>query len=215
MSRKLAFGNGVLTVENEAQALERADPKQGDKGGDAARAALSLYRLRLGLKLGSESQRRGALMANADKRSAARLAAVQALYQMDVTGNGLKETRNEFESFWIGHEIEGERYKDAEIAFFDDILAGVVSGQGPIDRVIDKTLASGWPLARIDSVMRAILRAGAYELRQRADVPARVSIKEYVDVAGAFFGAEESGMVNAVLDAVARQCRAAEFEPRG
>lgn len=154
-------------------------------------------------------------MANADKRSAARLAAVQALYQMDVTGKGLKETRNEFESFWIGREIEGERYKDAEIAFFDDILAGVVSGQGPIDRVIDNTLAAGWPLARIDSVMRAILRAGAYELRQRTDVPARVSIKEYVDVAGAFFGAEESGMVNAMLDAVARQCRAAEFEPRG
>jgi len=143
-------------------------------------------------------------MANADRRSAARLAAVQALYQMEVTGKGLKETRNEFESFWIGHEIEGVRYKDAEIAFFDDILAGVVSGQGPIDRVIDNTLAADWPL-----------RAGAYEIRQRADVPARVSIKEYVDVAGAFFGAEEAGMVNAVLDAVARQCRAAEFEPRG
>jgi transcription antitermination protein NusB len=107
------------------------------------------------------------------------------------------------------------RYKDAEIAFFDDILAGVVSTQGPIDRVIDNTLAADWPLARIDSVMRAILRAGAYEIRQRADVPARVSIKEYVDVAGAFFGAEEAGMVNAVLDALARQCRAAEFEPRG
>ena len=95
------------------------------------------------------------------------------------------------------------------------IFSRALSGPGPIDRVIDKTLASGWPLARIDSVMRAILRAGAYELRQRADVPARVSIKEYVDVAGAFFGAEEFGMVNAVLDAVARQCRAAELEPRG
>jgi transcription antitermination protein NusB len=154
-------------------------------------------------------------MASAGRRSAARLAAVQALYKMEVTGNGLKETRNEFEAFWIGREIEGVLYKDAEIAFFDDILSGVVSAQGPIDRMIDKTLAADWPLARIDSVMRAILRAGAYELKQRTDIPARVSIKEYVDVAGAFFGAEEAGMVNAVLDAVAHQCRAAEFEPRG
>ncbi len=154
-------------------------------------------------------------MANADRRSAARLAAIQALYQMELTGKGLKETRAEFESFWIGNEIDGEQYKDAEIAFFSDILAGVVSAQGPIDRSIDKALAAGWPLARIDSVMRAILRAGAYELKARADVPARVSIKEYTDIAGAFFGPEEAGMINAVLDALARQCRAAEFEPRG
>lgn len=154
-------------------------------------------------------------MANAARRSAARLAAVQALYEMEVSGKGLKETRNEFETHWIGHEIEGARYKDAEIAFFDDVLSGVVSAQVPIDRMIDKTLAAQWPLARIDSVMRAILRAGAYELQKRADIPARVSIKEYVDVAGAFFGAEEAGMVNAVLDTLAHKYRAAEFEPRG
>ncbi|HTV33243.1 MAG TPA: transcription antitermination factor NusB [Methylocella sp.] len=150
----------------------------------------------------------------AGQRSAARLAAVQALYNMEVTGNGLKETRSEFESHWIGHEIEGAQYKVAEIAFFEDILAGVVAAQGPIDRLVDQSLAANWPLARIDSVMRAILRAGAYELKERSDVPARVAIKEYVDVAGAFFGAEEAGMVNAVLDAVARQCRASEFEAR-
>jgi transcription antitermination protein NusB len=154
-------------------------------------------------------------MANSGRRSAARLAAVQALYQMEVTGKGLKETRAEFESFWIGNEIEGVQYKDAETAFFGDILTGVVSAQGPIDRSIDKALASGWPLARIDSVMRAILRAGAYELKERADIPARVAIKEYVDIASAFFGPEEAGMINAVLDALARQCRPAEFEPRG
>ena len=150
-------------------------------------------------------------MVIAGRRSAARLAAVQALYQMEVTGKGLKETRAEFESFWIGSEIEGVHYKDADIAFFSDILTGVVSAQGPIDRSIDKALAAGWPLARIDSVMRAILRAGAYELKARADVPARVSIKEYVDIAGAFFGPDEAGMINAVLDALARQCRAAEL----
>ena len=152
-------------------------------------------------------------MEGASRRSAARLAAVQALYEMEVAGKGLKETRAEFESHWIGNEIEGVQYKQAEIAFFKDILEGVVSDQGPIDRLINKTLASGWPLARIDSVMRAILRAGTYELKARADIPARVTIKEYVDVAGAFFGAEEAGMVNAVLDAAARKCRPAEFEP--
>lgn len=153
-------------------------------------------------------------MEGASRRSAARLAAVQALYQMDVAGKGLTETRAEFESHWMGGEIEGVRYKQAEVAFFADILEGVVAGQGPIDRLINKTLAGGWPLARIDSVMRAILRAGTYELKARGDIPARVAIKEYVDIAGAFFGAEEAGMVNAVLDSLARKCRPAEFEPR-
>lgn len=153
-------------------------------------------------------------MTNASRRSAARLAAVQALYQMEVTGKGQKETRAEFELFWIGNEIEGVQYRQAETAFFSDILTGVVSAQGPIDRSIDKAMVADWPLARIDTVMRAILRAGAYELSERADVPARVAIKEYVDIAGAFFGAEETGMINAVLDALARQCRAAEFAPR-
>ncbi len=153
-------------------------------------------------------------MASPSQRSAARLAAVQALYEMEIAGKGLNETKSEFESFWIGNEIEGMQFRQAEIAFFNDILAGVLAAQGPIDRLIDKTLASGWPLSRVDSVMRAILRAGAYELKTRADVPARVSIKEYVDVAGAFFGPEESGMVNAVLDALAHHYRAAEFAPR-
>jgi N utilization substance protein B len=153
-------------------------------------------------------------MANADQRSAARLAAVQALYQMEVTHKGLPETCAEFETFWIGNEIEGARYKTAEIAFFRDILAGVLASQEPIDRAVDKTLAAGWPLARVDSVVRAILRAGTYELAKRKDIPARVTIKEYVDVAGAFFGSEEAGMVNAVLDAVARHLRPEELEPR-
>jgi transcription antitermination protein NusB len=152
-------------------------------------------------------------MTSPGQRSAARLAAVQALYEMEIAGKGLNEIKSEFASFWIGTEIEGVQYQPAEIAFFNDILSGVLAAQGPIDRLIDKTLASGWPLSRIDSVMRAILRAGAYELKTRADVPARVSIKEYVDVAGAFFGPEESGMVNAVLDALAHHYRAAEFAP--
>ncbi len=153
-------------------------------------------------------------MANADQRSAARLAAVQALYQMEVTRKGLPETCAEFETFWIGSEIEGDHYKTAEIAFFRDILAGVVANQSLIDPAVDKTLATGWPLARVDSVVRAILRAGTWELAKRRDIPARVTIKEYVDVAGAFFGSEEAGMVNAVLDTLAHRLRAEDFAPR-
>ena len=150
-------------------------------------------------------------MARATERSAARLAAVQALYQMDVTGKTLPDIFAEFETFWIGMEVEGEQYNPAELAFFRDILSGVLKDQGPLDRTIDATLVAGWPLARVDSVMRATLRGGAYELKKRKDIPARVVIKEYVDVAGAFFGPDESGMINAVLDGMARQLRADEF----
>ena len=87
-------------------------------------------------------------MATPGQRSAARLAAVQALYEMEISGKGLNETKLEFESFWIGNEIEGVQYNEAEIAFFNDILAGVLAAQEPIDRLIDKTLAAGWPLAQ-------------------------------------------------------------------
>lgn len=145
-------------------------------------------------------------------RSAARLAAVQALYQMDVTGKTLPDILAEFESHWIGGEIEGERYNPAELAFFRDILKGVLADQRPLDQAIDRTLVAGWPLSRVDSVMRATLRGGAYELKKRRDIPGRVVIKEYVDIGGAFFGREESGMINAVLDGLARQYRAEEFE---
>jgi len=146
-----------------------------------------------------------------EQRSAARLAVVQALYQMEVAGKGLNEIFAEFEAHWIGREIEGEQYKPADRTFFREVLQGVLDDQGEIDRHIDKALAGGWPLQRIETVMRAVLRAGAYELRGRKDVPARVAIKEYVDVAGAFFGATESGMINAVLDRIAREARPKEL----
>lgn len=144
-------------------------------------------------------------------RGAARLGAVQALYQMEVAAKGLTDVLAEFESHWLGREIEGEEYKPAEVSFFRDVLTGVLEDQRAIDPMVDRTLAEGWPLARIDAVMRAILRAGVYELSRRKDVPARVVIKEYVDVAGGFFGREESGMINAVLDRLARRLRADEF----
>ena len=146
-----------------------------------------------------------------EQRSAARLAIVQALYQMEVSGKGLNEIFAEFESHWIGREIEGVQYKPAELAFFRDILQGVLSDQRMIDQHIDRALSGGWPLQRIEAVMRAILRAGAFELHKRPDVPARVAIKEYVDVAGAFFEPVESGMINAVLDRIAREARPGEL----
>jgi N utilization substance protein B len=153
-------------------------------------------------------------MSRADQRSAARLAIVQALYQMDVTGKGLNEILAEFESFWIGREVEGDEYKPAEVQFFRDVLAGVLKEQRAIDPFIDRTLAEGWPLKRVEAVMRAVLRAGAYELKIRTDVPARVVITEYVAVASAFFEREEAGMTNAVLDRLARQLRSGELDEK-
>jgi transcription antitermination protein NusB len=147
----------------------------------------------------------------ANKRGAARLAAVQALYQMDLAGTGLNEIMAEFESYWLGGEVEGARYRPAEVAYFRDIVAGVVREQGRLDPQIDAALTGGWPLKRIEAVLRALLRAGAYELACRPDVPARVVMSEYVDLAGAFVGDDETGMVNAVLDQLAHQLRAAEF----
>ena len=149
-----------------------------------------------------------------ERRSAARLAAAQALYQMEVAEKGLEDILAEFEAHWIGQEIEGDSYNPAEIAFFRDIVSGVLRDQGAIDRGVDDVLEKGWPLRRVEALMRAILRAAYYELRSRPDVPARVAVTEYVDVAAAFFGAEESGMINAVLDSLARQTRAAEFVAR-
>ncbi len=146
-----------------------------------------------------------------DLRSAARLAASQALYQMEVAAKGLDEILAEFEAHWIGQEIEGDAYNPAEVAFFRNVVSGVLADQTPIDRGIDAALAEGWPLKRVEALMRAILRAAYYELRSRTDVPARVVVTEYVDVAAAFFGPDECGMINAVLDALARHARPGEF----
>ena len=148
----------------------------------------------------------------ANRRGAARLAAVQALYQMDVAAPPLNAILAEFESHWIGREVEGSQYLPAEAAFFREIVGGYLREQRRLDPLIDQTLAGGWPLTRIEAVLRAILRAGAYELDQRRDVPARVVVSEYADVAHAFLDREETGMINAVLDALARQLRASEFD---
>jgi N utilization substance protein B len=147
----------------------------------------------------------------ANQRGAARLAAVQALYQMDLSGAALSEVIAEFETYRLGKEVDGDQYRDADAAFFRDIVAGVVRDQKALDPAIDRTLAKGWPLTRIDTTLRAILRAGAFELADRPDVPSRVVISEYVDVAKAFFEDDAPAVVNAVLDALAHELRAGEF----
>jgi N utilization substance protein B len=146
------------------------------------------------------------------ERSAARLAAVQALYQMDIAGTQLPELVAEFKRHWIGREVEGDRYAKAEVEHFRDVAEGVVREQRTLDPTVDATLAQGWPLKRVETVLRAVLRAGAYELLFRPEIPARVVISEYVDVAAAFLDEEETGMVNAVLDRLARTARGREFE---
>ena len=147
----------------------------------------------------------------ANRRGAARLAAVQALYQMDIAGTGSNDILSQFESHWIGREVEGDQYLPVEAAFFRELVNGVVREQRSLDPLIDTTLAEGWPLKRIEAILRAVLRAGTYELGHRADVPARAVVAEYVDVASAFVDREETGMVNAVLDQLAHKLRAGEF----
>ena len=148
------------------------------------------------------------------ERSAARLAAVQALYQMDLSGKGVVDAFAEFEAFWIGREVEGIEFKPSDTTFFRDILSGVVREQRAIDVKVDEALSTGWPLKRVEAVLRAILRAGTYELLFRKDVPPRVAISEYVDVTHSFYGEDEPGLVNAVLDTIAREVRGPELDKK-
>lgn len=143
----------------------------------------------------------------ANKRGAARLAAVQALYQMDVAGSGLLEITAEYESFRLGKEVDGDLYREADPQWFRAILSGVVENQKVVDPVIRQALTEDWPLSRLDSTLRAILRAGVYELMKRNDVPVAVVVSEYVDIAKAFYVEDEPKMVNAVLDRVALRLR--------
>lgn len=147
----------------------------------------------------------------ANQRGAARLAAVQALYQMELAGATLPDILAEYETHRLGKEIDGSQYRNADAAFFRDIVGGVVENQRSLDPAIAESLTADWPLPRIDATLRAILRAGAFELCSRPDVPARVVISEYVDVANAFYEGDVPAMVNAVLDALARRQRPQEF----
>ena len=142
--------------------------------------------------------------ARSRSRSAARLAAVQALYQQEMEGTPIARLLREFHEHRLGATIEDATYVEAEQSFFDDVVAGVDSRRGEIDEVIARKLAEGWSLDRLDRPMRAILRAGTYELLARKDVPVGSVISEYVDVAHAFYDKRESGFVNGLLDAVAK-----------
>ncbi|MFC3703152.1 transcription antitermination factor NusB [Devosia honganensis] len=140
----------------------------------------------------------------ANQRGAARLAAVQALYQMDIGRATLEDTLAQFGAFHLGREIEGEQYLPADADFFRQIVTGVAAHQLQIDPSVDRALAENWPIERVDATLRAILRAAAFELLRRKDIPPRVVISEYVDVARAFYEDDASGLVNAALDTIAR-----------
>ena len=147
--------------------------------------------------------------ARSRSRSAARLAAVQALYQQEMEGTPLSRLLHEFHEHRLGATIEEAQYVEAEQSFFDDVVSGVDARRAEIDEVIASKLAEAWSFDRLDRPMRAILRAGTYELLARRDVPVASVISEYVDVAHAFYDKRESGFVNGLLDAVAKQARTA------
>ena len=151
--------------------------------------------------------------ARSQARSAARLAAVQALYQQQMEGTALARLLDEFHQHRLGRTIDEDafdeaEYADAEVPFFDDVVRGVDARRDEIDAAVASKLASGWSLARLDKTMLQILRAGTYELLARADVPAAVAINEYVEVAKAFFDDGQAKFVNGILDAVAKDARA-------
>ncbi|MFD1743958.1 transcription antitermination factor NusB [Rhizobium helianthi] len=144
----------------------------------------------------------------ANQRGAARLAAVQALYQMDIGGTGVLEVVAEYEQHRLGQELDGDTYLKADPSWFRSIVSGVVRDQQKIDPLVRASLQEGWPLSRLDSTLRAILRAGTFEVLERKDVPIPVIVTEYVEIAQAFFDGEEPKIVNAVLDRIAKQIRA-------
>ena len=141
-------------------------------------------------------------------RAASRLAAVQALYQLEMESPELPVLLHEFHQHRLGAEIEDAQYAEADVDFFNDVVVGVARRRDEIDGLIAARLAGGWSLARLDRTMLQILRAGTYELIARADVPRATAISEYVDVAHAFFDQREAKFVNGLLDAVAKEARA-------
>jgi len=144
---------------------------------------------------------------NSKSRSAARLAAVQALYQMDMEKVGLARLLDEFHAHRLGAEIEDAQYAEAEVDFFDDVVAGVNARRAEIDALIDGKLGEMWKMGRLDKTMLQILRCGTYELIARTDIPTGAVIDEYMDVAHAFFDKKDAKFVNGLLDAVAKDVR--------
>lgn len=140
-------------------------------------------------------------------RTVARLAAVQALYQMELAGEGVETVISEFSNHRFDADIEGEMLAEADEDWFAEVVRGVVTGQKAIDAAVKARLASNWRLERLDATLRALLRCGAWELRERPEVPKEIVIDEYVELAKAFFDTAEAKFVNAALDGVARDAR--------
>ncbi|MEE4209574.1 MAG: transcription antitermination factor NusB [Parvularcula sp.] len=148
-----------------------------------------------------------------EQRTLARLGAVQALYQMEHSGQGVDAVVREFQHHRLGSELDGEAIREADDEFFADLVRGVIDAQKPIDPLINRNLREGWTLKRLDATARAVLRCAGYELVRRPDIPAAVVIDEYVEIANDFFGEgeQEPRFINAVLEASARQARPDEF----
>ncbi len=148
-------------------------------------------------------------------RTAARLAAVQALYQMDMAGTDANQVVREFLDYRLAEVAENVGADETDEDYFRKIVLGVVQEQSAVDPVLDAHLAEGWRLSRIDSILRAILRSAAFELALCEDVPAKVIINEYVDIAHAFFDTDEPKVVNGILDQLAKERRSVEFKQDG
>jgi N utilization substance protein B len=145
------------------------------------------------------------------RRSAARLAAVQALYQIDHSGTPGDQVLEEFLRFRLGESFDTEQDVAPHKNLFSEIVQGVGANGSGIDDVISAALSNKWTFGRVEIILRAILRAGVYELQSRKDTPARVIITEYVDIAHAFYDGQEPGMVNGMLDRISRTLRPGEF----
>ena len=145
-------------------------------------------------------------------RSTARLAAVQALYQMAISGGEPEQVVAEFTAHRLGEGIDGVKLIKADAALFGEIVRGVTRSAGELDDMVAAVLVEDWTIERLETLLACILRAGAHELADRPDVPARVVISDYVDIADAFYGEKETGLVNGVLDRLARELRPRELE---
>ncbi|MFQ5774345.1 MAG: transcription antitermination factor NusB [Kiloniellaceae bacterium] len=146
------------------------------------------------------------------KRSAARLAAAQALYQIEMTGAAADRVLREFLDLRLTEEVDGVCLAGADRGMLADLVRGVAGEPGELDDMLSAVLDEDWPVERLETLLRVVLRAGAYELTERRDIPARVIISEYVDLADAFFGGKEPGLVNGVLDRLAHALRPEEFD---
>ena len=160
----------------------------------------------------NQAEAASARQGGASRRRVARLAAVQALYQLELNpGRGADAVVREFIRERLGREIDGDLYGEADAELFADIVRGVTGDRERLDETVSAALSEEWPLGRLDTILRLILEAGAYELARRPDIPPRVTMSEYVRIAYAFFTGKEPGLANGVLDRLARALRAAEL----